>query len=203
MIFFAGEDDTQSSFTDKELAEISKEDAVFIFFAYNADREESPWAEDTAVPTSKILSDNPAREYEIAVGKMAVVIADSYGNEYAKLAKQPKASELKGYLGKIEDSFTKLTEKLQKNLDKANEALAANDRKGALKLLLKNFGEDVVGLTPQEDSIRAYHDILDAGRTEMGELVEKADAAGLKALQKEFAKTDLETEIEAAVKDLK
>ena len=203
MIYFPGENDTDASFADKELAEISKADAVFVRVAYTDDREASPWGDDSVLPASKILSDNPSREYNVAVGKMTLVIADSYGNEYSRLTKQPKATELKGYLAKVKEHTDKTSEKLKKNLDKANEALANKDRKGALKLLLKNFGEDVVGLSPQEDSIRAYHDILDAARTEMGELVAKKDAAGLKALAKEFAKTDLEKEIDEAIKELK
>jgi hypothetical protein len=203
IIYFPGEGDTDASFADKELAEISKSDAVFIKIAYNEDREKSPWTEESVVPTSKILSDNPSRDYNIAVGKMALVIADSYGNEYTRLNKQPKADELKGYLKKVKENADKVSEKLKKNLDKANEALAASDRKGALKLLLKNFGEGVVGLTAQEDSIRAYHDILDAARTEMAELTEKGDVTGLKALAKDFTKTDLEKEIDEAIKGLK
>lgn len=203
VIYFPGENDTDADFADKDLADLSKEDAVFVKIPYTADREESPWAEDSVVPTSKILSDNPSREYKIAEGKMTVVIADSYGNEYTRTNKQPKAAEIKGYLEKVQENADKIAERLQKNLDKANQALAANDRKGALKLLMKNFGEDVVGLTPQEDSIRAYHDMVDAGRSEMSELAEKGDTAGLKALAKEFDKTELEAEITEAIKGLK
>jgi hypothetical protein len=176
---------------------------MFIKITYTEDREKSPWAEDSVVPSSKILSDNPSREYKIEVGKMTVVIADSYGNEYSRITKQPKATELQGYIKKVKENVEKTSEKLQKNLDKANEALAAKDRKGALKLLLKNFGEGVVGLTPQEESIRAYHEILDAGRTELAELTEKGDAAAMKALAKEFDKTDLEKEINEAIKAMK
>jgi hypothetical protein len=203
LIYFEAEGATDASFADLELAEISKTDAVFIKIPYTEDREKSPWAEDSVVPASKILSDNPSREYKIEVGKMTVVITDSYGNEYTRVTKQPKATELKGYLAKVKEATDKNAEKLQKNLDKANEALAAKDRKGALKLLLKNFGEGIVGLTPQEESIRAYHQILDAGRTEMAELTEKGDAAALKALAKEFDKTDLEKEIDEALKGMK
>jgi hypothetical protein len=203
VIYFPGESDTDASFADKELAEISKTDAVFVKIPYTDDREASPWAEDSVVPASKILSDNPSREYKVAVGKLTVVIADSYGNEYTRVTKNPKATELKGYLKKVKEDTDKKVEKLQKNLDKANEALANSDRKGALKLLLKNFGEGVVGLAPQEESIRAYHDILDKARTEMNELAEKKDAAGLKTLAKDFAKTDLEKEIDEAIKNLK
>jgi hypothetical protein len=203
IIYFQGEGDTDASFVDKELAEISKAEAVFIRIAFTEDREKSPWAEESVIPTSKILSDNPSRDYGIAVGKMTVVIADSYGNEYTRINKQPKADEVKGYLKKVKENADKTSEKLRKNLDKANEALAASDRKGALKLLLKNFGEGIVGLTAQEDSIRAYHDILDAGRGELAELTEKKDGAGLKALGKEFDKTDLDKEIDEAIKALK
>lgn len=203
VIYFQAEGDTDASFADKELADISKSEAVFIKVAFTEDREKSPWTSDTVVPASKILSDNPSRDYNIAVGKMTVVIADAYGNEYTRVTKQPKATELKGYLAKVKEDAEKNSAKLQKNLDNANKALEAKDRKGALKLLLKNFSEGFVGLAPQEESIRAYHEILDAGRTELAELTEKNDAAALKALAKDFDKTDLEKEINEAIKGLK
>jgi hypothetical protein len=203
VIYFPRESDTDATLADKELAEISKTDAVFLRIPFTEDREKSPWLSDSAIPTSKILGDNPSRDYNVTVGKLTIIVTDSYGNEYTRLAKQPKADELKGYIKKVKENTDKMSEKLRKNLDKANEALAAKDRKGALKLLLKNFSEGVVGLAAQEESIRAYHEILDAGRTEMARLTEKGDAAALKALAKDFAKTDLEKEIDEAIKGLK
>lgn len=203
MIYFPSENATDSEVADKELADLSKTDAVFVKIPFSADREKSPWAEETVVPTSKLLSDNPSRDYNIAVGKMTIIVADSYGNEYYRMTKAPSGNQLKGYLDKVKDQVTKTNEKLQKNLDKANEYLTNNDRKNALKMLLKNFKEGVVGVQAQEDSIRAYHDILDAARSQMAELVEKGDAEGLKALAKDVDKTDMEKEIDEALAELK
>ncbi|MCA8915811.1 MAG: hypothetical protein KDB90_10410 [Planctomycetes bacterium] len=176
---------------------------MFVKVPYTEDREKSPWAEDTCVPTSKILSDNPSRNYNVAVGKVTIVIADSYGNEYYRLTKKPSGDQLKGYISKVKDQVDKANEKLQKNLDKANDYLAKEDRKNAVKYLLKNFKEGVVGLQAQEDTIRAYHDILDAARSQMAELVEKGDAEGLKALAKDVDKTDMEKEVDEAIDALK
>lgn len=203
MIYFASENATDAEFSDKGLADLSKTDAVFVKIAYTADREKSPWAAETVVPTSKLLSDNPSRDYNVPVGKVTVIVADSYGNEYYRMTKAPSTDQLKGYLKKVKDQADKTSQKLQKNLDKANEYLTNNDRKNALKLLLKNFKEGVVGLQAQEDSIRAYHSILDAARTEMAELVEKRDAEGLKSLAKDMDKTDMEKEIDEALAELK
>lgn len=203
MIYFPSENATDAEVADKDLADLSKTDAVFVRIPFSADREKSPWAEETVVPTSKLLSDNPSRDYGIPVGKMTIIVADSYGNEYYRMTKAPSGNQLKGYLDKVKDQVTKTNEKLQKNLDKANEYLTNNDRKNALKLLLKNFKEGVVGVQAQEDSIRAYHDILDAARSQMAELVEKGDKDGLKALAKDVDKTDMEKEIDEALGELK
>ena len=204
VIYFAEENATDADFADKELAEISKSDAVFIQISYTEDREVSPWAEETVVPTSKLLSDNPSREYKVSVGELTIVVADSYGNEYYRMTSVPKASQLKSYLEKVTAEVEKANEKLQKNLEKARDYLdAKSDRKNALKYLLKNFKEGVVGLDAQEESIRMYHDILDAARSEMAELKDKKDADGLKSLKKDLDKTDLEKEIEEALDEIK
>jgi hypothetical protein len=203
VIYFAKENATDADFADAELAEISKTDAVFIQIPYTADREASPWAEKTVVPTSKILSENPSREYDVRVGQMTIIVADSHGNEYYRMTKAPSGSQLQGYIKKIQDQVEKANKKLEKNLDKAREYLDGDDRKNALKYLLKNFKEGMVGLEAQEESIRMYHNILDAARTEMAELKEKGDAEGLKNLKKDLSKTDLEDDIDEALKEIK
>jgi hypothetical protein len=203
VIYFPEENSTDADFSSKELAELSKTDAVFVKIPYTADREASPWAEESAVPTSKLLSDNPSREYDVKVGSSTVIVADSYGNEYYRLSKEPKADQLKAYIDRVKDQAEKATEKLQKNLDKAKAYLDKEDRKNAVKYLLKNFDEDVVGLDPQEESIRMYHDILDAARSELATMVEKKDADGIKNLAKEFKKTDMEDEIDEALDSVK
>jgi len=203
VIYFPEENSTDADFSSKELAELSKTDAVFVKIPYTADREASPWAEDGVVPTSKLLSDNPSREYDVTVGKSTVIVADSFGNEYYRLSKEPNADQLKAYIEKVKEQADKASEKLQKNLDKAKAYLDKEDRKNAVKYLIKNFDEDVVGLAPQEESIRVYHDILDAARSELATMVEKKDADGIKTLAKEFKKTDLEAEIDEALDSVK
>ena len=185
------------------MAELSKTDAVFVKIAYTEDREVSPWAEESVVPTSKLLSDNPSRDYDVPVGKTTIIVADSYGNEYYRLSKTPKGDQLKAYISKVNDQSEKASEKLQKNLDKAKEYLDKQDRKNAVKYLLKNFDEEVVGLTPQEESVRMYHEILDAARSELATMIEKKDADGIKSLAKELKKTDIENEIDDALESVK
>ena len=203
MIYFAEENATDADFSGKDLAELSKTDAVFVKIAFTEDREVSPWAEESVVPTSKLLSDNPSRDYDVPVGRTTIIVADSYGNEYYRLSKTPKGDQLKAYISKVNDQSEKASEKLQKNLDKAKDYLDKQDRKNAVKYLLKNFGEGVVGLTPQEESVRMYHEILDAARSELATMVENKDADGIKNLAKELKKTDMESEIDDALDSVK
>lgn len=204
MIYFATESASDFEFYGKELAEISKDKAVFIRIDFTEDREESPWAEESVVPTSKLLSDNPSREYDVQVGKLTVIITDSYGNEYYRVTKVPSDRQLMGYIEKVKDQVEDANDKLQKNLDKAREYLNdKKDRKNALKYLLKNFKDGMVGLDAQEESIRMYHEILDAARSELAELKEKKDVDGLKALGKDVDKTDMEEEVDEALDEIK
>ena len=203
MIYFAEENATDADFSGKDLAELSKTDAVFVKIAFTEDREVSPWAEESIVPTSKLLSDNPSRDYDVPVGRTTIIVADSYGNEYYRLNKTPKGDQLKAYISRVNDQSEKASEKLQKNLDKAKDYLDKQDRKNAVKYLLKNFGEGVVGLTPQEESVRMYHEILDAARSELATMVENKDADGIKNLAKELKKTDMESEIDDALDSVK
>lgn len=186
----------------EEFAELSQMDAMFMKVAYTADREVSPWAEKSVVPTSKLLSDNPSREYNVKVGKPTVVVCDWFGNEYFRTDNKVKANKLKAMVERVADEVEDANKKLQKNLDKANKYLEKEDQKNAVKTLLKNFGEDVVGLEAQEASVRLYHEIMDDLRSQKDELVEKGDSEGLKELAKKVKKTDLEAEIKEAIKNV-
>lgn len=205
MIWFPKEGETDAAFADKDLADISKSDAVFIKIPFTEDREESPWAEKTVVPTSRLLSDNPSRDYDVPVGRTTILVTDSYGNEYFRLSSTPKADRLRMYLKRVQDQAESANDKLEKYLEKAREELEDGDRRKALRYLLRNFddGDGPVGLEAQEESIRLYHSIMDNVRDEMKELIENGDVDGLKALEKEVKKTDLEDEIKTAIKELK
>lgn len=168
--------------------------------AYNENRDKAP-ASESPIPVSKLLSDNPARDYNVAVGKPLFVVADWFGNSYFRSDKKPSAAELKQMIDKIPGKVEDANKKLAKTYDAANTAWTKSDRSNALKSLLKNFKEDMVGLEAQENSIRLYHEIMDATRTKMNELHEKGDVDGLKGLAKEVKGTDVAKEVDAAIKN--
>jgi hypothetical protein len=199
VLYFADEADSDFEMYGEDFAELSKIDAMFMKIAYNADREVSPWAEESVVPTSKLLSDNPSREYDVKVGKATVIVCDWFGNEYFRTDNNVKADKLKAMIERVADEVEDANKKLQKNLDKANGYVEKEDQKNAVKYLVKNFDEGVVGLDAQEASIRLYHEIMDSIRSQKDELVKKGDVHGLKELSKIVKKTELEKEIDEAM----
>ncbi|MDC1141960.1 hypothetical protein OAU50_02615 [Planctomycetota bacterium] len=202
VIYFPTEKSTDADWASLELAELSHSDAIFIKIPFNADREKSAWAEESVVPAAKLLSDNPSREYSVPVNRAMVIVADSFGNDIFRLSSLPKADQLKGYLKKVSDKTEKMNKKLQKNLDKANEALEKEDRAGAIKAILKNFKEDKYGVEPMEETVRLYHEIIEEARAEIEELTGSGDVDGLKKLAKDLKKTDAEAEIKEAIKGI-
>lgn len=202
VLCFATEDSTDFEFYGDELTALSKGKAVFMKMQDSGDRESSPWVTESPVPTSKLQSDNPARDYDVDFGKGVVIVCDWHGNEHYRTDRKVRADKLEAMLAEIKEKVEDVNEKLQKNLEKANDYVADNDRKSAVKYLLKNFKEGVVGVDAQEASIRLYHEILDNARSEMNKLIEKGDKDGLKDLAKELKKTDVEKEIDEALEKL-
>jgi hypothetical protein len=203
VLYFADENDSAWELYGDDFAEMSKTDAMFIKIAYTADREVSPWAEESVVPTSKLLSDNPSREYNVGVGKQVVIVCDWFGNEYYRTDNKVKADKLKVMVDRVADQVEDANKKLQKYLDKAQAEVEQKDNAGAIKNLLKNFKEDVVGLEAQEGSIRLYHSIMDSIREQKEEMVKKGDVDGLKDLAKAVKKTEMEKEIDEAMETAK
>ncbi|MBK8206546.1 MAG: hypothetical protein IPK87_07065 [Planctomycetes bacterium] len=168
---------------------------------YNSDREKSPWVEETVIPVSKLLSPNPALEYGVAVGKADLFVCDSYGNSYFRPGASVKPAALKALIAKVKDEADKADKKLFKNLEKARDQHSKQDDKNAVKTLLKNFKDGVVGLPSQVESIKLYHEIMDAGRDRIKEMQEKGDVNGLKGIAKDYKGTDLEKEANEAIKN--
>jgi hypothetical protein len=205
VVYFPDENDSDFELYGEEFNEISTSSAVFVKIPYTEDRAESPWEEETVVPTSRLLSENPAREYDVKVGDPTVLVCDWHGNEYFRTDERVRPDALKKMIEKVADEVEDANDKLQKYFDKAKEEYDEGDVGKAIKYLLKNFddGEGPVGLPAQEESIRLYHEIMDNARAKMEELVEAGDVDGLKDLEKEVKKTPLEDEIEDAVSELK
>lgn len=202
VIYFPGETDDGSSLAHPDIAFLSKNGAVFIRVPYNADRERAPWDVASVVPVSKLLSDNPSREYGIKVGRETVLVTDSWGNDFYRFEKSPSAEELRSAVKKVADKSEAANKKLQKNLDAAKAAWDNKDRANALKAVLKNFKEGVVGVEAQQSSISLYHEIMDSARASIQDLAGKGDKEGLKNLAKELKGTDAAREIDAALAKL-
>ena len=203
VLYFADENDSDFELYGDDYAELSRAGAMFMKVAYTDDREESPWTEESVVPTSKLLSENPSLAYDIPVGKATVLVCDWYGNEFFRTDNRVRADKLEAMVEKVADQVEKESSKLQKNVDKAKAYLEKEDTKNVLKYLMKNFDDGVVGWAPIEESIRMYHDVLDGLRAKKDDMVEKGDMDGLKELAKTVKKTDMEKEVDEAMEAVK
>lgn len=207
LIFFAGEEAMYTNagyLYGEEFKKLAEESAVFVRVPYEADRTPAPFAEESPVPQQKLAGDNPSRDYDIKTYP-TFIVADCYGNEHFRLTSKPKVDDLEKYFGKVPEKSNEANEKLAKNLDKARESWEGKDAKNAIKSILKNFKEDVIGLENQEESIRLYHEILDEARAELAELAadgSKDAAKKIKAMKSIYAKTELEVEIEEALEGM-
>jgi hypothetical protein len=207
LILFGGEED-ESAEADyiwgKEIVALAKEKAVFVRVPYNSDREPS-WETGSPIPTSKILGKNPSRDYGIK-SYPTMLVTDAYGNEFYRVTTKPDAGTLKRFFENVAEQGKKTNEKLQKVLDAAKKSFETKDAAKTLKGLIDNFRTGVVGLAAQEESIKLYHKVLEGGREELKSTV----AAGgkdlekkLKDLKKVYKDTELNKEIDAALKDAK
>lgn len=207
LILFEGEDDesTEADFLrGKEMVELAKDKAIFIRIRYNPDREQS-WDDGSMVPTSILLSPNPARDYHIRTYP-TMIIADCYGNEYFKGTSVPTVQQLERNLKAVADLMKKSNERLQKKLDEAKKAFEAKDTAKTLKALAENFKTRIVGLEAQEASIKLYHQVIEGGRKELASAVAlggKNAEKKLKEMKKLYKDTELVKEIDSALKDLK
>ena len=154
------------------------------------------------IPVSKLLGDNPSRDYNVPTKGSTVIICDWHGNDYFRTNGDAKADALKKLIDQVAKKAEDANKKLEKTLEKANEAHGKSDSKGALKHLLKNFKEGVVGLPAQEASVRLYHEIMDGVRKQAEEMRDNGNEAGLKGLAKDYKGTDAAKDIDEALKNV-
>ncbi len=204
LVFFPGESEEQNSdgyMADPAMAELVDAKAIFVRIPYTSDREKAP-SGDSCVPTCKLTSDNPTRDFGVRTYP-TFVVADKYGNEQFRIeTKKPAAKELEGFFEKVASKVEDSTKKVQKNLDAATKAWSSKDRSTALKSILKNFKDGFVGYDPVEGTVRLYNEIMEASRAEIASLKESGDAKGLKALKTALKGTDAEKDADEALKGL-
>jgi len=204
-IYFPGEaeDGSGDGIAGAEYKNLDGKYAQFIRIPYTADREPSPSGVDSLVPTSKVLSDNPTRDYGVKTYP-TFIVADSYGNEYVRLnGKKPAASELQAYFEKVSSKMEDSNKKLQKGLDEAKKSWESKDSVKAMKAIRSNFKDGLVGLDAQNETVRLYHDVVEAARAEISALAGEGSADSvkkLKAMKATFKGTEVESTINEALK---
>lgn len=195
-IYFPGEKDTDDLISGADYKDLSGRLAQFVRVAYNNDREPSPTSVDTLVPASKILSENPSRDYKVTAYP-SFLVTDSYGNEmYRVTGKKPTAKELEGYFNTVATKMDGNNKKLQKNLEEAKKAWEAKDSAKAMTKIRSNFKDGLVGLDAQTGTIELYHSIIEASRAAISE----ADVKKLSAMKATFKGTEIEKDINDALK---
>ena len=188
----------------KDLADISKSEAVFIKVPYTKDRTKPPQLGESVVPQSKILSDNQSREYKVTQYP-TILVTDGNGNECMRFTKMPTAADLRSGFKRVVDTMDKANKRLSGNLETARKAWQTKDYSKSLKAIEKNFKDGLYGLSAQEDTIRLFNEIRDSAREEVASLKRAGDDAAtkkineirgaFKAIDKSFAK-----ELEGSVK---
>jgi hypothetical protein len=203
VLFFQGEGEQYGDFYvyGEELKKLSEENAVFVRIPFTANRDKAP---DTGspVPASKLLGDNPARDYGVPVGRAMFIVTDWHGNDMGKIDRKPSVNDLKALIDAVPGKVESLSKKLQKNYDAAKTAWDKQDRGAALSKIGSNFKEGIVGLEPQVSTISLYNEIMDSLRAKLAEMIEKGDIDGIKGLAKDrnLRGTALAKEAEEALK---
>lgn len=196
--------DASEQLHDLELAKMSQESAIFVMVEYNGDRTPS-FDDGSPVPTSKLLSPNLSRDYNITKYP-SYVVCDWHGNEYDRHTKVPSPSSLIKSIEAVSDLMEKYNEKLQKNLDDARKELEDKNLRKFFKAALDNFKLGIVGLEAAEETMKLYRKTIDSGRAEVNTILENRPEDGekrLKDMSKEYRDTELESEIKDALDILK
>lgn len=191
-------------FYGKEVADLSRSTAVFVRVAYTTNRDKAP-GDAAFVPTSKLLGDNPSRDYKVT-SYPTFIVADSNGNETLRLTKVPSAKDLTAAFGRVTATMTAEAKKLQRNLDAARKAWESKDYSKALRALEKNFKVGLVGLPEQDEGARLYGEIADNARAEVADLSGNKDGTKrLNEIRGAFRNVDksLVEEIDLAIKAAK
>lgn len=208
MLYFVEEGldpiDASKQLHDAELAKLSDDNFLFVLVEYNPDRTPS-FDNGSPVPTSKLLSPNPSRDYNISKYP-SYLVCDWFGNEYTRYTKTPGAKDIKKQLEGVSTAMEAADKKLQSTLQEAQKALEAKDIRNFMKAAVKNFKTGTVGLAGQEETIALYRKVIDEAREELDSILEKRpdDAKDrLKQMAKDYGETELASEIKDAQTILK
>ena len=123
------------------------------------------------------------------------VVADRYGNPYFT----GKEAALLEKLNEVNKHFRGVRKELRKSLADAKQARDDGKVGEALTSLKEGFKHGLVGYSESDDAVKLYNELISNGR----EKLKGADANALSEMAKTYAGTDLESEIETAIKATK
>lgn len=145
------------------------------------------------VPASRLAAADLWSAYAVKEADVFVV-CDKFGNEYRRTTKKELAELVKA-VGK---HFREQRVTLKEHVATATTAREAGKTADAIAALHKAFKLDLVGYEEAESAIKLYRDVLADGRKQLA--AAGKDAGKLADLGKQFAGTDLEAEVNEAIK---
>jgi hypothetical protein len=125
------------------------------------------------------------------------------GLKAAVAGKKPAAKELEAAFGKVSAKMDDNAKKLQRRLDNAKKSWEAKDASKAMGEIRGNFKDGLVGYDAQNETIRIYHEVVDAARAQVDALKAEGSAdsvKALKAMKGTFKDTEVEKLIDEALK---
>jgi hypothetical protein len=198
IVFVPAEQDNDRLLYGEDFAELSRAKALFIKVVDRGDRTRPSWEAESTVPTPKILSANPARDYDVPVGRTTILVCDWFGNEYSRLAGNSRANVIERSVDGIQRQVEADVRRLERQVERVEQSIERDDVGGAVRALLRIFGEGKAGLKPIEDAARLYHKLCDDARVTLEKLVDEGDEAGIRELERTFRNTDFANEVSEA-----
>jgi hypothetical protein len=153
-------------------------------------------AKASPVPADRLA----AKDLWAAYGVTATdtfVVADKFGNPYATT----QETALKDKLTEVASHFRALRKQLRKHVDAAEAAREKSETRAAVEALLEGFKLGVTGYNEAEAAAAMYGELIQDGRSRVK--AAGADVSKLESLAAQFKGTDLESEIDAALKPLR
>jgi hypothetical protein len=198
VVIVPADQDSERLLYGQEFADLSREKATFIKIVDSGDRDRPAWETNSTVPTSPLLSANPARDFNVPAGRMTVLVCDWFGNEYQRVQGSVRASQLERSIDGMERLVEGEVRRLDRMYEQARQTHEREDVSGTIRHLTRLFATNRAGLEPIEKAARLYHEICDKAREDVEKLVAEGDENGLRELERTFRNTDMADEIAKA-----
>jgi hypothetical protein len=198
VVIVPSDQDNERLLYGQDFADMSREKATFVKVVDSGDRDRPAWEVNSTVPTSPLLSANPARDFNAPAGRITILVCDWFGNEYQRFQGNVRANSLERTVQGMEQLVEGETRRLERLYERAEQSHEREDVSGTVRSLVRVFAVGRTGLEPVEKASRLYHELCDKARQDVEKLVADGDEAGLRELERTFRNTDMADEIAKA-----